>query len=249
MDRIVDISESFGLSLNISKTKYMVISKKQNLREKLLISGQQIEKVQKYKYLGTLVNEDCKHGIEVKCRIEMAREAFVKMSKMLKCHDFSLGTKIRILKCYIFPILLYGAETWTLTDINMDINYEIWTLTETLSKKILALEMWLFRRILNISWTDRVSNVCVLQRMQKEKELLNTIKTRQLEYLGHIMRNNNRYGFLQLILPGKIEDKRSLGRRRISWLKNLRDWFSTTSIELFHSPIEKEAIFNMISNI
>lgn len=60
--------------------------------------------------------------------------------------------------CYIFPILLYGAETWT-------------NLTETLSKKIEALEMWLYRRILNISWTDRVSNVCVLQRMQKEKRI------------------------------------------------------------------------------
>jgi len=61
---------------------------------------------------------------------------------------FSLGIKIKILRCYTFPILLYGAE--------------IWTLTETLSKKIAALEMWLYRRILNISYTDRVSNVYVI---------------------------------------------------------------------------------------
>jgi hypothetical protein len=74
------------------------------LKEKLLIREQQIEKVQKYKYLGTWVNEEWDHGIEAKCRIEMVRRTFVKMSKILKCHDFSLGTKIKILRCYIFLI-------------------------------------------------------------------------------------------------------------------------------------------------
>jgi len=93
--------------------------------------------------------------MEVKRRIEMARGAFVKMSKIFKCHDFSLSTNIRILRCYIFPILLYGVETWTLT--------------EALSKKIEASEMWLYRQILNISWTDRLFNVCVLQRMQMKR--------------------------------------------------------------------------------
>jgi len=98
VDRIVDTSESFGLP-NISKAKYIVIMKKQNLSEKILIRGQQIEEDQKYKYLGTWVNEDWEHGMEVKCRIEMARGGFVKMSKILKCHGFLLGTKIRILRC------------------------------------------------------------------------------------------------------------------------------------------------------
>jgi len=62
------------------------------------------------------------------------------------------------------------------------------------------------------------------------------------------MRNNHRQGLLQLILQGKIEGKRSAGRRRISWLKNLRDWFSTL-IEIFRLSLERETIFNMISNI
>lgn len=76
-------------------------------------------------------------GWIIKSKIEMARSAFVKKSIILKFHDFSLSTNIRILRCYIFPILLYGAETWTLT--------------KTLSKKNEALEMWLYRRILHIS--------------------------------------------------------------------------------------------------
>jgi len=77
INRIVDVSECFGLPLNINKTKHKIISQKQNVRKQLFISGQQIEKFQKYSYLGTWVNEDCEHGIKVKSRIEMARGAFV----------------------------------------------------------------------------------------------------------------------------------------------------------------------------
>lgn len=79
----------------------MVIAKKQDAREKLLIRGQQIEKVQKYRYLGTWLNGKREHGMEVRFRIEMARSAFIKMSKIFRCHDYSLGTKLRILRCYI----------------------------------------------------------------------------------------------------------------------------------------------------
>jgi hypothetical protein len=63
----------------------------------------------------------------------------------------------------------------------------------------------------------------VLEGIGKQKELLTTIKARKLEYIGHIIRNNQRYNILQLILQGKIEGIISVGRRRISWLENLRD--------------------------
>lgn len=77
------------------------------------------------------------------------------------CHDFEPSTKIRLLRCYIYPILLYETETRTLTEI--------------LSKKIGTPEMWLYRLILKISYTYRASNVRILQRMRKEKELMMTI--------------------------------------------------------------------------
>jgi hypothetical protein len=135
----------------------------------------------------------------------------------------------------VFSVLLYRVETWTLTELTC--------------KKIEGFEMWLYRRILKISWTDRVTNQLVLERMGKQKELLTTIKTRKLEYFGHILRNNQRYNILQLILQGKIEGKRSVGRRRISWLKNLRDWYNTTSIDLFRASLDRNIVANMISNI
>ncbi|CAG9837530.1 unnamed protein product [Diabrotica balteata] len=90
------------------------------------------------------------------------------MTKLFKCHDLSMPIKIRLLRCYIFPILLYGVESWTLT-------YATY-------KKIEAFEMCLYCRILKISYTDPVTNQDVLLRMEKGKELLNTIKKAKIEY-------------------------------------------------------------------
>ncbi|CAG9837495.1 unnamed protein product [Diabrotica balteata] len=82
------------------------------------------------------------------------------MRKLLISKDLSLPLKLRIVKCYIFPILLYSVEAWTLT--------------ETLTRKLEAFEMWVYRRILHISWTEHVTNIEVLQRIGKEKEIVNT---------------------------------------------------------------------------
>ncbi|XP_069354552.1 uncharacterized protein [Maniola hyperantus] len=98
-----------------------------------------------------------------------------------------------LLQCYIWPVVLYGCEAWTLV--------------EDLRKKIEAFEMWTYRRMLRISWTAKVSNAEVLARMQKKTELVKTIKQRKISYLGHILRHN-RYRLLQTIMMGKIAGKR-----------------------------------------
>lgn len=157
------------------------------------------------------------------------------MQKVFKTRDLNLKTKIRLLRCYVFSVLLYGAETWTLT--------------ETTMKKLEAFEMWTYRRILRISWVDHVTNVEVLLRMNKTTEIIKTIKIRKLQYFGHIMRNEQRYGVLQRILQGKVLGKRGPGRRRISWLKNLRSWFSMTTTDLFRTAVNKVRIAILIANI
>jgi len=105
----------------------------------LIIKNKRIEKVQRFKYLGTTINEDWDHLLEIKCRIERAREAFRKMSQVFKCHDLSFAIQIRLLRCYVFSVLLYGVEAWTITELTC--------------KKNEAFEMWLYRRMLKISWT------------------------------------------------------------------------------------------------
>jgi len=83
--------------------------------------------------------------------------------------------------------------------------------------------------------------------MGKQKELLTTIKARKLEYIGHIMRNNQRYNSLQLTVQGKKEGKRSVGKRRR--LKNHRDWCNKISTDLFRASFDRNNIANVISNV
>uniref|UniRef100_A0A8D8VXF9 Uncharacterized protein n=1 Tax=Cacopsylla melanoneura TaxID=428564 RepID=A0A8D8VXF9_9HEMI len=116
-------------------------------------------------------------------------------------------------------------------------------------KKLEAFELWLYRRILKISWTEKITNIEVLKRMKTRPELLKIVKCRKLQYLGHIMSNLDRYNLLQQIIQGKINSKRGPGRRRISWLANLRNWFNMSSAGLFRAATNKVIIAMMIANI
>lgn len=80
---------------------------------------QPITRVNNYVYLGTNLNEDWDHSREVKQRIEKTRASFSYMSNIFKSHDLSTSIKIRLLRCYIFSVLLYGVESWTLTESSM----------------------------------------------------------------------------------------------------------------------------------
>lgn len=81
-----------------------------------------------------------------------------------------------------------------------------------------AFEMWLYRRIFKISWVEHITSKEVLRRMKKKQTFYTELKQRKFECIGHIMRISDRCRFLQLILQGKLQGKRSVGRRRISWL-------------------------------
>ena len=117
-----------------------------------------------------------------------------------------------------------------------------------MDSRIDALEMYLYRRILRISWTQRKTNEEVLRQMDKRKELLTTIQERKLQYIGHVMRGK-RYEILRLIIEGKIEGKRSVGRRQNSWLKDLRRWYGRTSTEIFRAAASRIIIASWIANL
>uniref|UniRef100_A0A8D8LDN3 Endonuclease-reverse transcriptase n=1 Tax=Cacopsylla melanoneura TaxID=428564 RepID=A0A8D8LDN3_9HEMI len=124
------------------------------------------------------------------------------MNKVLCSRSLSLALRLRLARCYIFSILLYGAESWTLTS--------------TLLKKIEAFEMWVYRRMLRVSWVDKVTNIEILNRFRKTVEIVNTIKTRKLQYLGHISRHPERYSILHTVLKGKPAGRRGRGRKTLS---------------------------------
>lgn len=234
INRMVTRSEEYGLSLNISKTKYMLISKTTRNNRKIYVKNQPVETVREYQYLGTTINENNDSSQEIRRRIEKARGTFTRMKKIFCCRDLNLELKIRLMRCYVLSILYYGMEAWTLK-VN-DI------------RRLQAFEMWIYRRMLKISWVERVTNIEVLRRMHKETEIATTIKKRKLLYMGHIMRGE-KYRILQNIMQGKIQGKRSIGRRRNSWMKNLREWFGCNNNELFRAAASKIRIAMMIANL
>jgi len=136
--------------------------------------------------------------------------------------------RMRMICYYVFSTLLYGVEAWTLKKNHMD--------------KLQAFEVWCYRRM----W--RMMNPGPIELLMPKCEIVNTIKKRKLQYLGHIMRGP-KYTLLQLIVQGMIRERRYIGRRRVSWLRNLRDWFDCSNVQLFRAAVNKIRIAVMIANL
>lgn len=111
----------------------------------------------------------------------------------------------------------------------------------------IAFEMWVHRRMLRILWRHHISNQKVLTRARTQPELLVSIKKRNITYYGHIIRSE-KYHFIQLIIQGKIESRRPPGRRRTSWLINLRQWFGKSTGPLYRAVASKIQIVLSIAN-
>ena len=127
-----------------------------------------------------------------------AKASFQNMKSILTNKRLSLGVRKRVLPCYIEAILLYGCEAWSMT--------------KQTSKSIEAMEMWFLRRMLRVSWTEKRTNLEILNTASSTRKLMNNIKRRQAEFLGHVMRKGK---LEHLLTTGKIEGKRSRCRQRI----------------------------------
>ena len=143
-----------------------------------------------------------------------------------------MATKLKILQCYIEPILMYGCETWTINT--------------QMQKKIEAVEIWFLRRMMKISWTERKSNDCVLEEAGYRRSLVAKIKMRQAKFFGHIMR---REGIEKLVTTGMMEGKRAAGRQRMKLMDNIRNWTEGGSnVETIRATSDRDRWKGMIAH-
>ena len=142
-----------------------------------------------------------------RARIAMAKAAFNRRKQLLT-GKLELGLKNKLVKSFVWSVALYGAETWTLRKKDR--------------KYLESFEMWCWRRMEKIKWTDRVSNEEVLRRVGEQRTLITTVLKRKANWIGHILRRNC---LLQDVIEGRIETNngRRLGRRRIQILDDLRE--------------------------
>ena len=156
------------------------------------LDGRAIEQVKKMVYLGSITTEDGKSEVEIKRRIEIARNAFNNMKSVLSSRNIRLHIRMRLIKCYVWSTLLYGVETWTIT--------------KTLTKRIDAFEMWTYRQMLRISLKEHKPNEEVLNMMKTSLKLMKIIKKRKCEYFGHFKRRPN--SIQRLLLEARIDAKK-----------------------------------------
>lgn len=198
-------SQEWGLAINREKTKMMIVDRQNNNKPEVTQIGN-CEVVNSYIYLGSLISNKGGCEEEVKRRNAITRSAMEKMTKVWKDRNVTNATKIKLVRTLIFPILLYGAETWTLR--------------EQERKKIDALEMWCWRRMLRIPWTAHRTNISILRELKIEQRLSSTILSRILRYFGHVSRREN--AMERLVIQGKVEGTRSRGRSPTRWTDQIK---------------------------
>jgi hypothetical protein len=204
IDNLIEVGRGYGMEINVEKTKTMRISR-QPTPLQIKIDKKQVENVEEFNYLGRMITNDARCTREIKARIAMAKAAFNK-KKTLLTSKLDLELRKKLVKCYIWSIALYGAETWTLRKLDR--------------KYLESLEMWCWRRMEKISWTDHVNNEAVLHRVKEGRNSLYTRRRRKANWIGHILRRNC---LIIHIIEGKILGTRRRGRRRMQLLDDLKE--------------------------
>ena len=202
IDKLTEIGIGYGMGINVEKTKVMRISR-QLSQVTIMIHQKQLENVECFKYLGSMLTNDGRCTCEIKSRIVMEKAAFNKKKNLL-ISKLDLNLRKKLVKCYIWSMVLYGAETFHTADL----------------KYLESFEMWCSRRMEKISWTDHVRNEEVLLRVNEQMNILHEIRKWKANCIGHILRRNC---LLKQVIEGKIKGEMEVARRRGRRRKKLLD--------------------------
>ena len=137
------------------------------------IDGETMETVRVFIILGSKITAggDCSH--EIKRHLLLGRKAMTNLERILKSRDITLPTKVYLVKAMVFPVVMYGCESWTIKKAE--------------HRRIDAFELWGWRRLLRVPWTPQRSNQSILKEISPEYSLEGLILKLKLQYIGHLM--------------------------------------------------------------
>ena len=137
------------------------------------IHGKPMETVRSFILGGSkiMADGDCSH--EIKRHLLLGRKAMTNLDSILKSREIALPTKVHLVKAMVFPIVMYGCESWTIKKAE--------------HQRIDAFELWCWRRLLRVPWTDRRSNQSILKEISPEHSLEGLMLKLKLQYFGHLM--------------------------------------------------------------
>ena len=189
--KVKEESEQVGLKLNIQKTKIMASGSITPWQ----IDGETMETVRDFILGGSKItaDSDCSH--EIKRHLLLGRKAMTNLDSILKSRDITLLTKVHIVQAMVFPVVMYGCDSWTIKKAEC--------------RRIDAFELWCWRRLLRVPWTARRYSQSILKKISPECSLVGLMLKLKLQYFGNLMQGAD--SSEKTLILGKTEGRRRRG--------------------------------------